>query len=263
MVTDARLGELVDRFGRSHAQATWDAGLAAIGRIDDIVRAHRIACGFDWVAGYLHAPIGSTQADEADAFRAEAALARDLGFDATFLDDVPIVGGPGIRVDGQARIHPRQYLAGLAAAVVAAGGRIYEHSAVESFDAEPLGVAVNGFAVTADDIVIATHNPLAGLSSLPVAALFQTKLALYTSYVVAARVAKGRRPRCSVVGHGGPLPLPARSSRADDHDIVIFGGEDHKTGQENDTPECFARARVGAARAPARRRRWSHAGRAR
>ena len=30
MVTDARLTELVKRFGRNHAQAVWDAGLAAI-----------------------------------------------------------------------------------------------------------------------------------------------------------------------------------------------------------------------------------------
>jgi hypothetical protein len=31
MVTDARLTELVKRFGRNHAQAVWDAGLAAMG----------------------------------------------------------------------------------------------------------------------------------------------------------------------------------------------------------------------------------------
>ena len=30
MVTDDRLAELVKRFGRNHAQAVWDAGLAAI-----------------------------------------------------------------------------------------------------------------------------------------------------------------------------------------------------------------------------------------
>ena len=38
MVTDTRLSELVKEFGRTHAQAVWDAGLAAIAQIDDIVR---------------------------------------------------------------------------------------------------------------------------------------------------------------------------------------------------------------------------------
>ena len=56
MVTDVRLPALVQRFGRDHAQAVWDAGLAAIAQIDDAVRTHRIDCGFEWVDGYLHAP---------------------------------------------------------------------------------------------------------------------------------------------------------------------------------------------------------------
>jgi siroheme synthase (precorrin-2 oxidase/ferrochelatase) len=33
MVTDPRLSELVKRFGRSHAQAVWDAGIAAIASV--------------------------------------------------------------------------------------------------------------------------------------------------------------------------------------------------------------------------------------
>ena len=82
MVTDTRLRELVDQLGRSHAQAVWDAGLAAIHQIDTIVRGHGIDCGFGWVDGYLHAPMGSPQAEEADTFRDDAALARELGFDA-------------------------------------------------------------------------------------------------------------------------------------------------------------------------------------
>src|SRR6476620_12478797 len=40
MVTDTRLSDLVRRFGRDHAQAVWDAGLAAISKIDEIVREH-------------------------------------------------------------------------------------------------------------------------------------------------------------------------------------------------------------------------------
>ena len=55
MVTDTRLTELVSRFGRSHAQAVWDAGRAAIAQIDEIACEHEIDCGFKWVEGYLHA----------------------------------------------------------------------------------------------------------------------------------------------------------------------------------------------------------------
>ena len=37
-VTDLRLHELVRTFGRDHARATWDAGLAAMNEIHQIIR---------------------------------------------------------------------------------------------------------------------------------------------------------------------------------------------------------------------------------
>jgi glycine/D-amino acid oxidase-like deaminating enzyme len=67
MVTDTRLSELVKSFGRDHAQAVWDAGLAAIHQINAIVLDEDIACDFAWVPGYLHAPRDtSKQTDDVD-----------------------------------------------------------------------------------------------------------------------------------------------------------------------------------------------------
>src|SRR5438874_5869687 len=117
MVTDERLVDLVERFGRDHAQAVWDAGLASISQIDSIIREHQIDCAFEWVEGYLHAPLRGAGRGETDGFEGEASLASDLGFDATFIESVPLVSGAGIRFDGQARFHPRKYLAGLVRAV--------------------------------------------------------------------------------------------------------------------------------------------------
>jgi glycine/D-amino acid oxidase-like deaminating enzyme/nitrite reductase/ring-hydroxylating ferredoxin subunit len=240
MVTDTRLTELVQRFGHDHAQAVWDAGLAAIHQIEETVGAHRIDCHFARVDGYLHAPIADASADAVEQLRAEAELARELGFDVEFLDRVPLVGRPGIRVDAQARIHPRRYLAAVARAIEAAGGHIYEESSVEAFVGDPLGAKVNGFAITADDVVIATHNPLAGLSSLPIATLFQTKLALYTSYVVAGRVPTGTVLDALWWDTADPYRY-LRVEPNDGFDLVILGGEDHKTGQADDTRACYTR----------------------
>ena len=64
MVTDRRLSELVRRFGRSHAQAVWDAGLAALGQIDSIVAEQKIDCAFEWVDGFLHASEATPDDDE-------------------------------------------------------------------------------------------------------------------------------------------------------------------------------------------------------
>jgi glycine/D-amino acid oxidase-like deaminating enzyme/nitrite reductase/ring-hydroxylating ferredoxin subunit len=240
MVTDTRLTELVSRFGRSHAQAAWDAGRAAIGQIDEIAGENEIDCAFKWVEGYLHARDSRTGAGDAEQFREEAALACELGFDATFMTTVPFAGGPGIRFHDQARVHPRRYLAGVARAITAAGGAIFEHSEAEEFRESPLGVKVNGHWVSCGDIVLATHNPLVGIASMASATVFQTKLALYTSYVAAGRIPRGTVPDALFWDNGDPYRY-VRLEAHRDHDLLIVGGEDHKTGQVDDTGACFER----------------------
>jgi glycine/D-amino acid oxidase-like deaminating enzyme/nitrite reductase/ring-hydroxylating ferredoxin subunit len=239
MVTDARLTDLVKDVGRDHAQAVWDAGLAAIAQIDSNVREHEIDCAFAWVDGFLHEPVRGS-GDGAKDLQEDAALAADLGFDAAFIDDTPLRGGPGIRFDNQARFHPRKYLAGLAKAIVDGGSRIYEHSNAGEFGDDPVCVKANGHTLKCDDIFIATHNPLVGNSSLIGATLLQTKLALYTSYVVAGRVSPGTVPDALYWDTADPYHY-LRLDPHRDYDLVIFGGEDHKTGQASDTTDCFQR----------------------
>jgi glycine/D-amino acid oxidase-like deaminating enzyme/nitrite reductase/ring-hydroxylating ferredoxin subunit len=240
MVTDTRLSDLANQLGHSHAQAVWDAGLAAIVRIDDLVRQHEIDCAFDWVEGYLHLPPGDAKSEDVERLQRDAALAAELGFDATFVDQAPLVGTPGVRVDGQARVHPRRYLAGLAKAIVAAGGRIHEHTEAGEFSDRPRSVTANGHRITCGDIVIATHNPLVGLGGTAGATLFQTKLSLYSTYVVAGRVANSVVPDVLLWDTADPYRY-FRVEPHRDHDVVILGGEDHKTGQASDTAERYAR----------------------
>jgi glycine/D-amino acid oxidase-like deaminating enzyme/nitrite reductase/ring-hydroxylating ferredoxin subunit len=263
MVTDLRLRDLVSRVGGTHAQATWDAGLAAISQIDTLVRQHSIDCGFDWVDGYLHAPPqrsnGEPIESQAQQLAQEAELASDMGFDAEFVPSVPGVEMPGIRFPGQARLHPRQYLAGLARAVTDLGGRIFEHTEAEEFRDDPLTITANGHAVRCHDVILATHNPLVGVSSLLGATLFQTKLALYTTYVIAGRVPKGNVPDALLWDTEDPYHY-VRLEPHRTHDLVIFGGEDHKTGQTADTEGCYdALEKTLLARIPAVEptRRWS------
>ena len=242
MVTDAWLSELVDRFGRDHAQAVWDAGLAAIAQIDTIVRDENIACDFAWVPGYLHGPIGGCAGKEGRD-RHFATKRRWRGsWDSTppIVDDVPFAGGPGVVFENQARFHPRKYLAGVARAIEAAGGHIYRRSAAEEFSDKPLSVKANGHTITCRDIVLATHTPLMGNTGMASATLFQTKLALYSTYVVAGRAPKGQVPDGLFWDSADPYHYLRIEPHAD-HDLVIFGGEDHKTGQAGDTNACYER----------------------
>ena len=140
---------------------------------------------------------------------------------------------------------------------------IFEHSGGGGvLRRSPLSVTANGHTLTCDDIVIATHKPLVGDTSLLSATLFQTKLALYTSYASPARVAKGAVPDALFWDTGDPYHY-LRIEPHRDHDVVIFGGEDHKTGQVTDTGGVLRAPRADAGVADRGRRASPTAGRGR
>src|SRR5205807_2017944 len=85
---------------------------------------------------------------------------------------------------------------------------------------------------------IATHVPLMGITGLGSATLFQTKLAPYSSYVVGANVPKDSVPEASFWDTSDPYYY-LRIDVGPKSDYAIFGGKDHKTGQEQDTAQPF------------------------
>ena len=137
-ITDLRLGEMVKTFGRNHAQAAWDAGLAAINRIHQVVEEERLECGFAWVPGYLHASQAlKRDREQIASLERDARLAAEMGFDATFLDRVPLMDCPGIRFANQARFHPRKYLAGLLEVLRKKGCHLFEQSEISEVEVDP------------------------------------------------------------------------------------------------------------------------------
>jgi glycine/D-amino acid oxidase-like deaminating enzyme len=240
MVTDRTLVDLARCFGRDRAQAAWDAGVAAIAQIDAIVRDLDIDCEFGRVPGYVHAPIGEPVNGSASAFREEASIAGELGFDAEFVDQVPFIGGPGVRFADQARFHPVKYLAALARAITDRGGMIFEHSPATDITDRPPSVHANRHTLMCQSIVLAAQTPLRGQSGARGAGSLQTKLARSCSYVVAGRVAKGHVPDALFWDTAAPYHY-LRLEPHRDHDLVIFGGEDHAARQANDANACFDR----------------------
>jgi glycine/D-amino acid oxidase-like deaminating enzyme/nitrite reductase/ring-hydroxylating ferredoxin subunit len=237
-VTDLDLSELVKRFGRDHAQAAWDAGLAALSEIDTIVADNAIDCHWEWVPGYKFAALNADTKKEAGRLQQEAALALELGFDARFMDAVPFFERPGVEFAGQARLHPRKYLAALAALIDGDGSHVFEHTESEEVVDEPLSVRAGGHTIACGYVVIATHTPLTGKTNIASATLFQTKLYLYSTYVLGGRVPKETVPDALYWDTADPYHY-LRLDPHRDFDYAIFGGQDHKTGQASDTEACY------------------------
>jgi len=238
-VTDTPLTELDRTFGRDGAKLAWQGGEVAIALIESIVEREQIDCDFKRVPGYYHAPLDQKDDDRA-ALQETAQLAQELGFAARFVATAPGLGRPAVEFADQARFHPLKYLAGLARAVEGDGSRVFEVSNVEQVESDPLRVQVGGAWLSGDYLVVATHVPLSGLAGLVSSSVLQTKLYPYTSYALAAEAPSGALPEGLFWDTADPYQY-LRVDRQAGRDLVIFGGEDHKTGQAADTEERFAR----------------------
>ena len=239
-VTDVELHKLADNFGNDHAQAAWDAGAAAIDEIERIVHEEEIQCEFTRVPGYLHLCVNGRSEAEISSLKKEARLCAKLGFDATYLERVPYFGIPGVRFPDQAKFHPRKYLRALVMKIPGKGSHVFEKSAVTEFDGKKRRAKVNGHWIGFEHVVMATNNPLVGLARLTSATLFQTKLSLYTSYAIGARVPSDTIPEAMFWDTREPYDY-LRVDRHRDFDYVVYGGEDHKTGQKRKTEKAYVR----------------------
>ena len=245
-VTDTLLSELVKNFGKDHAQAIWDAQLAAIDTIDRIVWREQIKCQFEWVPGYLFNPSAETNRPEQEKnsidLAHEAQLANELGFDARVIKSVPVFKRLGVRYENQAKFHPRKYLLALLRLLCPGRGcQVYESTEIEKIEGTPItATTTGGHRIHCEHVLVATHVPLQGKSGLLPATLLQSKLAPYNSYVIGGWVPRGSVDEALFWDTGDPYDY-LRVDRRHDHDFVIFGGEDHKTGQVDETSACFNR----------------------
>jgi glycine/D-amino acid oxidase-like deaminating enzyme/nitrite reductase/ring-hydroxylating ferredoxin subunit len=240
-VTDSRITDLQQRFGDRGAQLAWRGGAAALDLIESLAE-EGITCGFRRVPGFLCAPfLDDAGADSArDALREDARVAAELGFSARFTESGPITGKPAVAFADQAVFHPLEYIAGLALTVNGAGSVVREMCEVGDVIQDPLAVNVNGETIACKDILIATHVPIVGMRNLVDATLFQTKLYPYSSYVLGARLADNSLAPGLYFDTTDPYYFLRVHEDAQGR-YAIFGGEDHKTGQETDTEGCFTR----------------------
>lgn len=239
-VTDRRLSQIARTFGRDAAKVVWDAGAAAQDQIAHLVRTEGLDCDFRWVPGYLHAPVKGREGKHTTQLQNEARLAASLGIRAEFVSSVPFFGVPGIKFAHQSLFHPRKYLGGLIRRIPGRGSHVFEHTEAIGVKERPMAVKTGGNSIRCRYVVLATHNPLMGKTGLMAATLFQTKLALYTSYAIGAKIPRDLVPAGAFWDTGNPYDYVRVEPRRG-YDYAIYGGEDHKTGQEDDTAAAFHR----------------------
>lgn len=235
-VTDARLSELSRSLGVSQAQAFWEAGLDGMRQIDETVAELGISCGLRQVPGYLFAATDKDATSERESLEKDLELARRFGFDAEFLNEDPLFSRPAIRFPNQLKFHPLKYLAAVAKKIPGEGSHIFGNTPGSDIDPDKHELHTDQGVIVYDAVVAATHIPIQGERGTFGAALFQTKLAAYSTYAIEASI--DCVPESLFWDTNDPY-LYMRFDRGPEGCSVIFGGEDHKTGQVADTDSCY------------------------
>jgi glycine/D-amino acid oxidase-like deaminating enzyme/nitrite reductase/ring-hydroxylating ferredoxin subunit len=238
LVTDDPVTELVKNFGQDTAAAVWHAGRVAI----DVIEAHAamedIDCDFHRVPGFLTEAWAGTGLSQSQ-LQEQSQVAAGIGVTAIYRAAIEPFGVAGVEFPQQALFHPRKYLAGLAQSLHGEGSFVFEESAVDDVTDNPVTVKCGAHAVSCGHVVVATHTPRMGTANALGAALLQSKLAPYTSYVLGGRLPVGRVKPGLYWDTTDPYHY-LRVESCPGHDYAIFGGKDHKTGQTDDTTDCFA-----------------------
>lgn len=228
---DDRYFELEKLHGEEAMRVAADSHSAAIERIDEIVRAEGIDCDFARLDGYLFLAEG----DERETLERELDAAQRAGLkEVSLVARAPFASwdsGPCLRVPRQGQFHPLKYLAGLARAIVREGGRIFCMTHADRVEGGvPRLVHAGRHVVSADAVVVATNVPVNNLLVL------HTKQAPYMTYVIAAPVPEDAAPRVLAWDTGDPYHYIRRQG-----ELLIVGGEDHKSGQAADSPQRYRR----------------------
>jgi glycine/D-amino acid oxidase-like deaminating enzyme/nitrite reductase/ring-hydroxylating ferredoxin subunit len=232
----------------------------AIEKIAEIVEDERIDCDFERVDGYLFQPPGD---DEAHLHDELGACHRAGLHDVEHVQHIPhdFDPGPALHFPRQAQFHPMRYLWGLCAAIRRRGGEVYTGAQAQDFKSDGKSVTVTtsrGFKARGRHLVVATNTPINDRFAI------HTKQAAYRTYAIALRVPARALPSVLLWDtrqsldhplHGPSVPYHyVRVQRGVEHDWLIVGGEDHKTGQADDPQKRWAALETWA------RRRFTLAG---
>lgn len=223
---------------------------SALKKVKEIINKENIDCDMERVNGYLF-----TANDEIPNYTLQSnrekshqqlnieleAIGRAGLLDVYMTERIPLQSfdpGPAICYPDQIQLNPLKYIKALAEIIVQRGGEIYTNShVVEVHGGDSAYVKLqNEKIVTCASIIVATNTPINDLVAI------HTKQMSYRTYVIGVEVPKGKIVKGLYWDTADPYHFVRLEKNGDrPTEILLVGGEDHKTGQ-NDNPEhCYTR----------------------
>src|SRR4051794_7992462 len=227
-------------FGEDGARVYAEANEAGLERVAQFVDELAIDCDWRRKPAYTYAEDDGDRGKIED--EVEAAVRAGLPATFTTDTDLPWTVAAAIRVEDQAEFHPRLYLLALAEEVDGDGSHVFERSRAIAVAGgrERVRVSTTRGELTADQVVVATHFPFLDRGG------YFARMHPERSYGLGLYLKRGAKaPQGMYLSTESPSHTvrshPTARGGASTKEMVITGGESHKTGQGGDTAARVAR----------------------
>jgi len=233
---------LIDSVGEKQAKQYLKANEKAIKNIEKIINEENIECNFEKQDAYVY----TQKNEELQKIKDEVKALHSIGFDSKYVTKVeaPIQILGAIKFENQAQFNPVKYAKGLADAISARSGRIYENTKiidVKNESGQYKIITEKGNIIETKNVVLATHYPI-----INVPGFYFLKMYQETSYIVAVDP-KERKIENEIIDIQKDLftgmyinsESPTLSLRTTENGLVLFGGMNHKTGAKIDLQNSY------------------------
>ena len=246
---DDRYYNLEKTIGIEKARIAAQSHTKALDFIESVVSEEKIDCDFERVDGYLFLD----PTDTTESIKKELEATHRVGLNTQLVDNAPInsfTTGLCLKFSNQGQFHPLKYLKGLSKAIVNRNIRIFTETHAQEITNNVIETA-DGYKITAKKIIIATNAPIIDKTSK----IYEKQIP-YRTYVIGALIKKGSIPtalywdtgnknskdkanpyhyvRIQKLEYDDKAKESENDKNNNQYDILIVGGEDHKTGNKTD-----------------------------
>lgn len=222
---DVIYDELIGHLGEEKAKLYYKAHLEALNFIKNTIHERKIECDFTLQDAILY----SNTEEGSVKLENETQAYEKLGINGILTDSLPldVEVKSALIMHNQAQFHPVKYLKHLLRLFIEAGGKVYENTvAVDvEYGSEPKVKLRNGKKISCNHVIAASHFPFCDKKGLYFARMYVERA--YLMAVKAKKPFPGGMYLCIDTPPRTLRGLPAENGEQ----LVLVGGENHKTGQ--------------------------------
>ncbi len=224
--------KIKNKYGLDTAKLYYEGNNEALKLVKSLIDENNIDCNFEEIASFIY----TENENYIEELKEEYETCKNIGIKCNYHEELnlPIDIKGAISFIHQGQFNPKKYIDALMEKAIDIGVKIYENT--EIVDLEKGNTIYlktkDNYRIEADKVVLASHFPwYDGLN------LYFAKEKAERSYLIGAKLEK-EFPKGNFISVEEPTKT-FRSYEGEGQNLLIFGGNDHKTGQYKYESDIF------------------------